>query len=88
MASLERQRIPPLQLNLCIRSIPTRRMTASGTDIDPALRRYRPGGGCDTGPLMTGACAGGGSGAGIRFSKAGTCGGGSTNKGADPRQEP
>src|SRR5262249_21345504 len=31
---------------------------------------------CDNGPLTTGGCAGGGSGAGIRFSKTGICGAG------------
>ena len=40
--------------------------------------------GSDNGPLMTGACAGGGSGAGIRFSKAGVCGTGGPLKAPRP----
>jgi hypothetical protein len=40
-------------------------------------RRYIPlSAGCDSGPLMTGACAGDGSGAGLRLSKTGICGAG------------
>jgi hypothetical protein len=40
--------------------------------------------GCDSGPLMMGAFAGGGSGAGIRFSKAGICGTGGPLKAPRP----
>jgi hypothetical protein len=50
--------------------------------------RYMPDDGCDSGPLMTGACEGAGSGAGIRFSRAGTCGGGSANSGTELRPKP
>src|SRR4029079_7281576 len=39
--------------------------------------------GCDIGPLMTGACSGAASGAGIRLSKVGICGAGSAKNGAD-----
>jgi hypothetical protein len=40
------------------------------------------------GPLMMGGCAGGGSGAGIRFSMAGACGAGAPNRVAGLRPKP
>ena len=45
-------------------------------------------GGCDTGPLIVGACAGGGSGAGIRFSKVGICGAGAPKRLLELRPKP
>jgi hypothetical protein len=52
---------------------PAKARILSASVLPEAFTIYRSAG-CDTGPLMMGACAGGGSGAGILFSKVGICG--------------
>jgi hypothetical protein len=62
----------------------------AGRTPGPAVRTaYMPrSDGCDIGPLITGACWGAASGAGIRFSKVGICGAGFPKSIVGPRPMP
>jgi hypothetical protein len=66
---------------------PAKARILSASVLPEALTIYRSAG-CDTGPLMMGACAGGGSGAGILFSKVGICGAGAPKRMLGSRLKP